>query len=191
MRITKIAITVAALSIATIHIIWPELKIDTITLTLLLVAVVPWLAQVFKSLEFPGGWKIEFQQELQKAKMRADEVGLLSGKIKSETPYSFQIVADEDPNLALAGLRIEIEKRLSQIAESYQIDSSRSSAGRLLIILGQKNLLSHQEQSVLSDMMGLLNRAVHGIKIDSRAADWAMDVGPRLLASLDEKIKQG
>lgn len=44
---------------------------------------------------------------------------------------------------------------------------------------------------MLADMMGLLNGAVHGAKIDSRAADWAMDVGPRLPASLDKKMKQG
>lgn len=54
--------------------------------------------------------------------------------------YSFQLVADEDPNLALAGLRIEIEKRLTQIAESYQIDPGRSSAGRLLRILGKQDI---------------------------------------------------
>jgi len=190
MRITQIVITLVALSIAAVHLKWPDLRIDSITLTLLLVAVIPWFAQLFKSLELPGGWKIQFQ-ELQKAKKRADEAGLLSGKVRSETPYSFQLVVDEDPNLALAGLRIEIEKRLSQIAESYQVDSGRSSAGRLLRMLGQRDLLSLQEQSVLADMMGLLNGAVHGAKIDSRAADWAMDVGPRLLASLDEKIKQG
>lgn len=71
------------------------------------------------------------------------------------------------------------------------MDTGRSSAGRLLRLLGQRDLISHQEQSVLADMMGLLNGAVHGAKIDNRAADWAMDVGPRLLASLDEKIKQG
>lgn len=190
MRTTQITITVAALIIAFVHLKWPDLKIDSITLTLLLVAVVPWLSQIFKSLELPGGWKVEFQ-DLQKAKKRADEAGLLSGKVQSESPYSFQLVVDDDPNLALAGLRIEIEKRLNQIAESYQMDTGRSSAGRLLRLLGQRDLISHQEQSVLADMMGLLNGAVHGAKIDNRAADWAMDVGPRLLASLDEKIKQG
>jgi hypothetical protein len=35
-------------------------------LTLLIVATVPWLAPLFKSLELPGGWKVEFQ-ELRKA----------------------------------------------------------------------------------------------------------------------------
>ena len=130
MRITQIIITAVALIIAGEHLKWPNLKIDSITLTLLLVAVMPWLSQIFKSLELPGGWKIEFH-DLQKATKRADEAGLLSGKVQSASPYSFQLVADEDPNLALAGLRIEIEKRLTQIAESYQIDSGRSSAGRL------------------------------------------------------------
>lgn len=190
MRKTQITISAVALIIVVVHLKWPDLKIDSITLTLLLVAVIPWLSQIFRSLEFPGGWKIEFQ-DLQKAKKRADDAGLLSGRVETKSPYSFQLVADDDPNLALAGLRIEIEKRLNQIAESYQMDAGRSSAGRLLRLLGQRDLLSQQEQSVLADMMGLLNGAVHGARIDSRAADWAMDVGPRLLASLDEKIKQG
>ncbi len=77
MRKTQITITVVALLIVGIHLKWPELKIDSITLTLLLVAIVPWLSQIFKSFERPGGWKIEFQ-DLQKAKKRVDEAGLLS-----------------------------------------------------------------------------------------------------------------
>lgn len=58
----KGGITVAALLIALAHIIWPSLNIDAITVTLLFVALVPWLSSIFKSLEFPGGWKIEFQE---------------------------------------------------------------------------------------------------------------------------------
>src|SRR3990172_7427214 len=58
----KVGITVAALLIALVHLIWPNLNIDAITVTLLFVALVPWLSSIFKSLEFPGGWKIEFQE---------------------------------------------------------------------------------------------------------------------------------
>jgi len=36
--------------------------------------------------------------------------------IKALPLYSFELVLDQDPNLALAGLRIELEKRLVQIA---------------------------------------------------------------------------
>lgn len=54
-------ITVVALFVALAHLIWPSLTIDAITVTLLFIALVPWLTPLFKSLEFPGGWKIEFQ----------------------------------------------------------------------------------------------------------------------------------
>ena len=37
-------------------------------------------------------------------------------------------------------------------------------------------------------MINLLNSAVHGAKVDSRSANWAIDIGPRLLTSLDERV---
>jgi hypothetical protein len=39
-------------------------------------------------------------------------------------------------------------------------------------------------------MVGLLNAAVHGGEIDNRAAEWALDVGPRLVRALETKIKK-
>ena len=48
--------------------------------------------------------------------------------------------------------------------------------------------MTEHERSVLADMVGLLNNAVHGAKVDHRAASWAIDVGPRLLKALDERI---
>src|SRR5690349_17845222 len=99
-------ITLGALVLALTHLLWPSAAIDGISLALIVIALVPWLGPIFKSLEFPGGWKIEFQ-ELQKAAVRAEQAGLLSPvppQIASD--FSFQRVAEEDPNLALAGLRI-------------------------------------------------------------------------------------
>lgn len=167
------------------------LAIDGITLTLLLVAIVPWLAPLFKSLEFPGGWRIEFQ-DLQKAKEKADEVGLLapSSTVTGAPEYSFQVIAEDDPNLALAGLRIEIEKRLLKLAESREIRVQKGSVGRLMRLLAEQGVLTQQEYGVLTDMVCLLNLAVHGASVDRSAFGWAMEVGPRLLRSLDERIEK-
>lgn len=185
-RTIQILITIGALIIASIRIIWPNLKIDAIILSLFIVAILPWLAPLFKSLELPGGWKFEFQ-DLINVEKRAGEVGLLAES--DEAPeYSFQVIADHDPNLALAGLRIEIENRLVKIANSVNIDTKRSSVGRLMNILAKENLISSQERSVLADIVGILNSAVHGAKVDDRSADWAMEVGPKLLKALDNKI---
>ena len=185
----QIGITAIAGLIIIIHLIWPSLAIDAITLTLIIVAIIPWLAPLFKSLEFPGGWKVEFK-DLAKAKEKADEAGLLapSADVNASLEYPFQIVAEDDANLALAGLRIEVERRLRELAQSAGISIQRASVGRLMRLLFEKEILTKQEYSVLSDMIGLLNAAVHGAEVDSKAADWAMEVGPRLLKALDEKI---
>ena len=188
MRYLQCGITTSALLIATAHLIWPNLTIDPITVMLILIALVPWLAPLFKSVEFPGGWKIEFQ-DFERARTRADKAGLLTTKTGKQynEEYSFQIVAEEDPVLALAGMRIEIEKRLREIAESVGLKVERIGIGKLLRILSEKQLISNEQRSVLLDMIGLLNAAVHGGDVDERAAEWALDVGPRLLNTLETK----
>lgn len=61
-RLLQCGITAVAILIAFVHLIWPTLNIDAITITLLLIALVPWLSPLFESLEFPGGWKIKFRE---------------------------------------------------------------------------------------------------------------------------------
>ncbi len=183
-------VTLGALVLALVHIIWPQLAVDGVTLTLIALAVLPWLAPLFKSLELPGGWKVEFQ-DLQKAAARADDAGLLSAPSEDQkiNQYSFQTVADSDPNLALAGLRIEIEKRLVQLAQHHGVGTKMQGLGRLMLELSKHDTLTGEERSVLSDMLGLLNAAVHGATVDPRATQWAMEIGPRLIQSLEEKLR--
>jgi len=193
MAIKKLQIIISAIAslIALSHIIWPNIAIDAVTLTLLMIAALPWLVPLFKSVELPGGWKFEFQ-ELKKAEKKIEKAGLLASiTVIGKTPeYSFQMVAEEDPKLALAGLRIEIEKRLKDIAGINKIHSSRLGIGALLRVLSQNKILSGEESSVLADMVGMLNNAVHGMDVDYRAAQWAIEVGPRILKGLDEKIRK-
>lgn len=192
-RQTQVVVTVVALGTMVIHLIWPEAKIDAITLILLGAAGVPWLLPLFKRLELPGGVKLEFQ-DLQATERRAAQVGLLD-EPPAQPPvpdheYSFQLVADEDPNLALAGLRIEIERRLQRVAQAAGVSSARMSVANLLNVLGERGLLTAEQRSVLSDMVGLLNRASHGAVADRQSADWALAVGPRLLSTLDKRVAQ-
>lgn len=102
--------------------------------------------------------------------------------------YAFESVAGDDPNLALAGLRIELESKLKEIAEARSIEVARKGIRPLIHQLKNRDVLNQREVSALEDLLPLLNGAAHGAETDPRAADWAMDVGPRLLAALDEKI---
>ena len=190
-RRTQVIITVASLALVGVHLVWPNLRVDAVTLILLAAAAIPWLLPLFKSVELPGGLKLEFQ-DLQAAEQRAAEAGLLD-EPPDPAPlheYSFQVVANEDANLALAGLRIEIERRLGRLAEGAGIGSTKMSVGRLLRRLGDERILTHKQRSVLTDLVGLLNSAAHGASADHQSAQWALEVGPRLLATLDKRIER-
>jgi hypothetical protein len=179
----------AALLIALGHMVFPSVKVDAVTLALILIAVLPWLGSVFKSVELPGGIKVEYRA-LEKAAQDADKVGLLAAPRLEIAKPSYIAVMDEDPNLGLAGLRIEIERRLRAIAASQGLNVGRSGIGQLMRLLRTNGAISQEEESVLSDLTGLLNGAVHGAEVDNRAVRWAMDVGPRLLAALDERASR-
>jgi hypothetical protein len=180
-------ITGAAILAGTMHVIWPDLAIDGITATLLLVAIVPWLQPLFKSVELPGGVKIEFQ-DLEKVAERANAAGLLAEPVASDDQkYSYQLAASADPNLALAGLRIELERHLEHLARSRGNDDQPRGIAQLLRYLNSRELIDGAEMSVLRELVGLLNSAVHGARVEAEAAQWAFDVGPRILRALDER----
>jgi hypothetical protein len=179
-----LAVTLISLCLAAAHVLWPTLRIDAVTLGLLIVAVLPWLAPIFKSLEFPGGWKIQFQ-DLQRVADRAEQAGILL-PVMEKPRFAFQSAADADPNLALAGLRIEIEKRLVAIAEASGIEVRNRGIGQLLRALTERQILDPSAAAALRDMSALLNSAVHGATVEPFAVEWAMETGPRVLAGLDE-----
>jgi hypothetical protein len=184
-------VTLIALTLAFAHLVFPSLNIDAITVTLLGISVVPWLAPLFKSLELPGGWKVEFQEQLRETVERAEQAGLLAPPTAPTAPqaeYAFQRLVNEDPNLALAGLRIEIERRLVRLAAKNGIEVRGRGLSQLLRSLSDRSVLGFQERAILSDLTGLLNAAVHGAEVDRNTAAWAVESGVRLLEKLDERI---
>ena len=186
----KPIISIVASAGIIIHMIWPNLKIDSITISLLIVAILPWLSMLFEDLEIPGGWKVKFKDKEGIAK-RALESGIVSSSdVVNSEMYTFQIIADKDKNLALAGLRIEIEKILIELAKIAGLETKMQGVGKLLQMLSEKNMIGLEEKSVLNDMIVLLNDAVHGKRIDHDSFIWAMDYGVRILNTLEQRFKE-
>lgn len=188
--LAHIAVTITAFFFVIVHLFRPDLKVDAVTIVLLGIAALPWLGFIFQSIEVPGYGKVEYR-DFEKAALDANKVGLLSPEPQARATKESAMylrIADEDPNLALAGLRIEIENKLRAIAESHGISAQKKALGQLLTILSAAGVLSLEEQSVLRDLAGLLNQAVHGAKVDRETAQWAIDMGPRILAALDSRI---
>jgi hypothetical protein len=66
-RLTMISsiITIVALLAVIAHIVRPTMMIDNVTIWLLVIAFIPWLAPIVKSIEW-GGAKIELQDRVNK-----------------------------------------------------------------------------------------------------------------------------
>ena len=171
-------ITIGAIVVALVHLLWSAIAIDTITLSLLAIAIIPWIAPLFKSVELPGGLKVQFN-ELEKVEQKAYALGLLTRRAPAE------VTEIDDPNLALANLRIALERQLRNISEQHGILTRGREIGFLLQDLQSHNLLSREQASLLSKLLPFLNSAVHGAQVDPRASRWAAEVGARLVASLE------
>lgn len=188
LKVLKAAITALAAGLIVVHVFWPYILIDTTIITLLIVATIPWISNILKSVELPGIGKFEFR-DLQKVKDEANKVGLLSKRsaIKKNPQSTGWYVTDEDPNLVLASLRIEIEKRLKLLLKESGISIADKSLKKILADAISAKVISSEEGIVLYDLIRLLNKAVHGIELDQRAVDWALDIGPRVLTTLNNR----
>jgi hypothetical protein len=69
----KLLLSSGAILLLIIHLAWPQLQIDAITLGLAFFAALPWLPAVLESAELPGGWKVQFRAlAVQQSKQQSD-----------------------------------------------------------------------------------------------------------------------
>lgn len=105
MNLLRAILSVAALLVAAVHVLWPDLRVDTITLGLFILAILPWLAPIFTSIELPGGWKFEFrqfQQEVrQQLEVKSQQVEALSSRVRTVEAFTFsgRVTSDAERQL--------------------------------------------------------------------------------------------
>lgn len=58
----KWLIPLVALGLIVVHMLWPRLIIDAITLGLLVVLILPWLSTLLENAKLPGGWELTFRK---------------------------------------------------------------------------------------------------------------------------------
>ncbi len=139
-RATQFGITILAGAILIIHLLMPSFSVDAITVSLLIIGIIPWLAPLIKSLELPGGLKVEFSEDAKKSvEERAEESGLISTPILGAEPQAtneemrdrrlLERIADEDLRAALSVLRVKIEISLGRLAQLNGIDKLKPYRG--------------------------------------------------------------
>ncbi len=123
-------------------------------------------------------------------------MGQLTAELTVQSPaaaVSEFDISTTDPNVLLIGLGIEIEKRLRQLAEKYDIPVTRPPImiARQLGKRGSgKGVLSDNVASALIELLTFRNEAAHGAKVEPRVAEWVKDMGPDILTVLDAKLRE-
>ena len=156
-----------------------------------------------KGAELPGGVSLDFEQEIQNAKQlsRAVEntaepkedkgkpsiplteanarmlnLGLQPSPSGLDLRY-YRNLAEDDPNIALAGLRMEVEILERNLAQGFKVNiEPRDSAGTVLRKLYERRAITIEQFQLAQKILQLCNAAVHGRKVSREEAELIIDV---------------
>ncbi len=172
-------------------------RIDAITITLLVLILLSPYLSLIKRIRIG-----EFEAEIDRTQIDKVEEAVRSVKTDEKvgmfrhTALEDQLLqlSETDPALALAKLRIEIEQRLRSIADaslkSLQQKQVLSRLGirQLSRILLKEETLDRKAFDAIEATIDVLNKAVHGIRIESNQAIRVVDTALTLLHYLDSLI---
>lgn len=177
MKIIAGFVTLLFLGLAFGHLFVEGFIVDSIAILLLTLAVLPWLFPYLKSLELPGGIKIELK-DVQEA------IDKLASNDDSEAGAAPQNI---DPQLALVALRIDIEK----LIRSYQTDigTKNSSLSIRVQVLANEGVLSHEVAQGILEIIKLGNAAAHGAEVDKDAAEFVLFKSNSIIKQLEKQLK--
>ena len=177
-----------------LHAIYPQYSIDTTTIALIIILVFPWLLPYIKTLKLPGGTELTFRDEIQELEKLAEKseisrITAPSPPVLSAAPSRSQLCL-VDPNLALASLRIEIERKVRDIAgqKGVEIAHQRISLRLLLNKLHSSGIIPTSEFKILNLIIDVCNRAVHAEKVNVETASEILDIGESAILYLDSLL---
>jgi hypothetical protein len=186
----QIAISSISATLFVGHLIWPAIKLDTSALFLLALCFLPWLGAIFKSVKLPGGAEVEYRQDLLQATKKVEDSGLLGDSLVQKGDPIYRTLIEQDPNLALAGLRIDIERKLRTLMGVIDPDNSLKPLSQVVEIIGSRGLFTKGQTQAMHGILKRLNIAVHGGRVPVKDATEVIQMGSRLLDSLDKRVRE-
>jgi len=151
--------------------------------------------------ELPGGVVVDLDQEIKEARAlsakvqeqptpeqkkgpsiplteanaRLIQLGLRPSPSGLDMSY-YRDLAWQDPNVALAGLRIETDIQARNLAKGFNIPvGDRDSGARLIRRLRDKGAITENQMQLIMKMLHVCNAAVHGTPVSQEEADDVVD----------------
>lgn len=163
---------------------WEAVRVDGTALALLGMLIVIPIVDLVRKVKL-GDFEAEIgRDEVAKARASASiEISPVPQTTFDDASERVRELLREDPRLALAKVRIELEAALRDLYSATggaEVDPRRTSLGRLIEWLLRREALSASMASALRDVVSLANRAVHGEHVDADTAEQLALLGVRL-----------
>ena len=88
----------------------------------------------------------------------------------------YREIAQSDPTLALAGLRIEIETLANNLATGFQLEPKRAEpVTSLLRRLRERNAITSEQMELARRILSICNKAIHGQTVTQEEASHVIE----------------
>lgn len=185
-----LVITALGIALIVIHGFYSNVfTVDWYTIVILLILSIPFLSRFLKRAKVAGAefefrdeidsTKIAVQQSVEKAKSKT---GGKSKPVKFETfnLQSTKKLLDSDPVLALASLRIEIERKLSLAVKFFKLATKQENLSDFIRVLKMKGILYPEQVIALRKIVNMCNKAIHGYAISRDEATEIVNLAEEL-----------
>lgn len=169
---------------------WSWFRVDAISMALLAGLILIPLVELIRKIKL-GNFEAEIGRE-EVARVRAEAELELSTVDIEGAAHPEEVIKQlltEDPRLALAHVRMELElslRRLYAIANGVDPVEVRFPLGRLVREIERSEILNAGIGRSLRDVISLANRAVHGEAVDCAAAEELAQLGYRLIREVQQ-----
>ena len=171
-----------------------KIKVDNTTIILLLLILISPFVSAIKKIKF-GDFEAEIDPK-EVRRVKEDVEAGLAEHIEDDVPPSpairstveaIKTLSNDDPVLALAKLRMEIEKIVSKLHKRIIRIGDRmriQSLSKMIVDLMRNEMLSSDIAHPLREVVSICNRAIHGEDIRSKDVGTIIETGSNLLELL-------
>jgi hypothetical protein len=167
-----------------------NVTVDTTSILLLVVMLLSPFVTAVKKIKF-GDFEAEIDiAEIRKIKSEAEKTLSDSQSDQEIRPEIYEIsssiktLAESDPVIALAKIRIELEKALGQLARYNSLETKGHALGRIINEIANQEIITGEMGKTLRQVISVCNRAIHGESISEEGLTTIIDVGIELLEEI-------
>lgn len=167
-----------------IHLLWPHAAVDSITLILIVVMFLPWLAPLFESISL-GGLTLKSSKKLKHASINVRE----KFSDLPRSPSDSEVAKVENRGVSgLNDIRLEIQKQLDKIAKLKDVQTQGSDVSKLLGLPTRREAIKEKQRSALEEFIDSIGKVAAGGAVFPDAARLAISTGLRLKGWLAKKV---